>query len=134
MCFLLSQNFAQTGASIMAKSKQQEMTEVREEVQVENPQAEAQEEDEPERLSRRECAQRVIAEVDGDCTLNELAEKADKLFVTGRDGDRDYSDPDSAGWHIQKILETLEGVGLVELSWECVIHPKVARLGLTAGK
>jgi hypothetical protein len=118
----------------MAKTKQQETMEPREEAQVENPQAEAQEAEEPERLSRRECAQRVIAEVDGDCTLTELAEKADKLFVAGRDGDRDYSDTDTAAWHIQKILETLEGVGLVELSWECVVHPKVARLGVPANK
>jgi hypothetical protein len=27
-------------------------------------------------------------------------------------------------------LETLEGVGLVELRWECVIHANVGKLGL----
>jgi hypothetical protein len=122
----------------MAKKREQEMEreqgqreELREETQVEEPR---EEQEGPERLSRKEAAQRVIAEIDGDTTLNELAEKADKLFVAGRGGDSDYSDPDSAAWHIQKILETLEGVGLVELSWECVIHPKVAKLGLPNGK
>jgi len=91
---------------------------------------EKQEEEQPEKLNRRECAERVIAEVDGDTTLKEMAEKADKLFVAGRGGDSDHSDLDTAAWHIQKVLETLEGVGLVELSWECVIHPNVPKLGL----
>jgi hypothetical protein len=114
----------------MAKQKQQQ-----EELPQELPQAPQVEEPreeqvEPERLSRKECAQRVIAEIDGDCTLNELAEKADKLFVAGRGGDADHSDTDTAAWHIQKILETLEGVGLVTLSWECVIHPNVPKVGL----
>jgi hypothetical protein len=111
----------------MAKQKQQQEELPREEPQVEEPR---EEEEEPERLSRKECAHRVIAEIDGDTTLNELAEKADALFVAGRGGDSDYSDPDSAAWHIQRELETLEGVGLVELSWECVVHPTVPRLGL----
>lgn len=92
------------------------------------------EEDAPEKLSRTECAQRIVTEIDGDCTLKELAEKADKLFVAGRGGDEEYSDPDSAAWHIRKILDTLEGVGLVELAWECVVHPKVAKLGLPKSK
>lgn len=116
----------------MAKQKQQtEQTSTQElpqEPQVEKPDVEEQEE--PERLSRKECAHRVIAEIDGDTTLNELADKADKLFVAGRGGDPDYSDPDSAAWHVRKVLDELEGIGLVEMSWECVIHPLVARLGL----
>jgi hypothetical protein len=117
----------------MAKQKQQQEElpqELPQEPQVNGREAEEQEEEGPERLNRRECAERVIAEIDGDTTLNELADKADALFVAGRDGDDDYSDTDSAEWHVRKILETLEGVGLVELSWECVIHPTVPRLGL----
>jgi hypothetical protein len=116
----------------MAKSKQQQEELVREEPQVEEPQQkpEVEEEEEPERLSRKEAAHRVIAEIDGDTTLNELADKADKLFVAGRGGDSEYSDTETAAWHLRRELETLEGVGLVELSWECVVHPKVARLGL----
>jgi hypothetical protein len=115
----------------MAKKQPQEPEQL-EKAQVEGQDAEQEddEDDEPERLNRTECAQRVIAEVDGDVSLAELAEKADKLFVAGRGGDTDYSDEDTAAWHLQKILEVLEGVGLVELSWECVIHPKVARLGV----
>jgi len=97
------------------------------------PQAEAllqeeQEEEQPEKLNRRECAQRVIAEVDGDTTMTELAEKADALYRASRPDAE--PDTDNAAWYIQKILETLEGVGLVELSWECVIHPNVPKLGL----
>jgi hypothetical protein len=111
----------------MAKQKQQQEELPREEPQVEEPR---EEQEEPERLSRKECAHRVIAGIDGDTTLSELAEEADKLFVAGRDGDSDYSDPDSAAWHIQKELETLEGIGLVALRWECVIHPNVPKLGL----
>jgi hypothetical protein len=112
----------------MAKQKpQQEQLpqELPQEPPVEKPDVE-----ETERLSRKEAAHRVIAEIDGDTTLSELAEEADKLFVAGRDGDSDYSDPDSAAWHIQKELETLEGIGLVALRWECVIHPNVPKLGL----
>jgi hypothetical protein len=123
----------------MAKSKQREETEgirhglekpegLLPDRQPEKPDVE--EEEGPEKLSRTECAQHVIAEIDGDCTLKELGEKADQLFVAGRGGDEDYSDPDTAEWHVQKILQTLEGVGLVELGWECVVHPLVARLGL----
>jgi hypothetical protein len=115
----------------MAKKQQQEdlpREEMRtEEPQVEEQEVEEQEEEQPERLNRRECAQRVIAEVDGDTTLTELAEKADALYMAGRDAE---PDPDTAAWYIQKILETLEGVGLVELRWECVIHPNVPKLGL----
>jgi hypothetical protein len=120
----------------MAK-KQQPEPEQLEEAQVEGQDAEEEDEDEddePEKLSRTECAQRVIAQVDGDTSISELAEKADKMFVAGRGGDMDYSDEDAAAWHLQKILEVLEGVGLVELTWECVIHPKVARLGIPEGK
>src|SRR5215467_760008 len=113
----------------MAKKREQEQQqELREETQVENQDVEEQkveEEEGQERLSRKECAHRVIAGIDGDTTLSELAEEADKLFVAGRDGDSDYSDPDTAAWHIQKELETLEGIGLVALRWECVIHPNV---------
>ena len=114
----------------MAKQKQQQ-----EELSQELPQGpqveeSREEEDEPERLSRKEAAHRVISEIDGDTTLSELAEKADKLFVAGRDGDEDCSDQDSAAWHIRRELETLEGIGLVDLRWECVIHPNVPKLGL----
>ncbi|HEY7427125.1 MAG TPA: hypothetical protein VH682_23020 [Gemmataceae bacterium] len=113
----------------MAKKREQEQEELpREEAPVEKPDVEEQEE--PERLSRKECAHRVIAGIDGDTTLSELAEEADKLFVAGRGGDSDYSDADTAAWHIQKELETLEGIGLVALRWECVIHPNVPKLGL----
>ncbi len=100
--------------------------------QTQEPEMEEQEDEGPERLSRKECAHRVIAEIDGDTTLSELAEKADKLFVAGRDGDENYSDPDSAAWHIRRELETLEGIGLVDMRWECVIHPNVHKLGLSA--
>src|SRR5262245_6420660 len=105
----------------MAKSKAHQEQELpREETQVEEQHlAEQEEQEEPERLSRKEAAHRVIAEIDGDCTLNELAEKADKLFVAGRGGDSDYSDPDSAAWHVRKVLDELEGIGLVEMAWEC---------------
>ncbi len=92
------------------------------------------EQEEPDRLSRKEAAHRVIAEIDGDTTMTELADKADALFVAGRGGDAEYSDTDSAAWHLRKELETLEGIGLVALSWECVIHPLVPRLGLPKGK
>jgi hypothetical protein len=117
----------------MAKQKVQEQQ--LEEAKVngqepETPDVEQAERDAPEKLSRTECAQRVIAEIDGDCTLTELGERADKLFVAGRGGDEEYSDTEAAEWHLQKILQTLEGVGLVELGWECVVHPLVARLGL----
>ena len=124
----------------MAKQKQQQQEELpREEMRTEQPpveeqeveeqEVEEQEEEQPERLNRRECAQRVIAEVDGDTTLTELAEKADALYTAGHDAE---PDPDTAAWYIQKILETLEGVGLVDLRWECVIHPNVPKLGLAS--
>jgi hypothetical protein len=119
----------------MAKKREQEQElqqELREETQVEEQQPEEprEEEEGPERLSRKECAHRVIAGIDGDTTLSELAEEADKLFVAGRGDDSDYSDTDSASWHLRRELETLQGIGLVELRWECVIHPNVPKLGL----
>jgi hypothetical protein len=98
------------------------------------PEPEVEEQEEPERLSRKECAHRVIAEIDGDTTLNELAEEADALFVAGRGGDEDHSDTDSAAWYVRKVLDELEGLGLVEMSWECVVHPLVPRLGKPSGK
>lgn len=119
----------------MAKQKQPQdelPQELPENPQVEEHVEEASEEVEgPERLSRKEAAHRVIAEVDGDTTLSDLAETANELFVAGHGGDEDYSDTDSAAWHIRRELETLEGIGLVDLRWECVIHPNVPKLGLT---
>jgi len=47
-------------------------------------QTEEQTKEPAEKLSRHECAQRVITEVDGDGTLDELAEKADKLYRASR--------------------------------------------------
>lgn len=99
------------------------------------PEAEPEEEledeepDEPERLSRKECAHRVIAEIDGDTTLAELAADADALFVAGRGGDEEHSDTNNAAWHVRKVLDELEGLGLIEMSWQCVVHPLVPRLG-----
>jgi hypothetical protein len=83
---------------------------------------------EVERLSRRECAARVVkaylsSHENGDVELSELADRADKLFVAGRDGDQDYSDPDRASGDVQVVLEQLEAVELVVMEWHCVIHP-----------
>lgn len=99
----------------MAKSKQQEQTQ------------------EPaEKLSRAECANKVVrAWLDsgtGDTTMAELSAKADALFVAGRDGNREYSDVDGQDWYVRKVLDSLEGLGLLEMEWHCAIHPKV-RLG-----
>jgi hypothetical protein len=85
--------------------------------------------DEPEKLSRTQCAHRVIAtEIDGDTPLYDLAVKADALYRASRPNAE--ADEDTAAWHVQKELETLEGIGLVSLHWECIVHPTVVRFGL----
>lgn len=76
-----------------------------------------------EKLTRQECAQRVVGEIDGDCTLDELAEQADKLYLAGHPNAE--PDTDEAARYVQWQLESLEGLGLVELTWHCSIHPNI---------
>jgi hypothetical protein len=63
--------------------------------------------------------------MDGADTLSHLAKVADELFVAGYKGDEDYSDVDAASYKIQQVLEPLEGLVLVEFSWECVVTPLI---------
>jgi hypothetical protein len=73
---------------------------------------EQQEEEAPaERLDRTQCADRVIAELDGETTLDDLAKKADALYVAGGGG---KSNTDRANWEVWRSLQTAEALGLVE--------------------
>jgi hypothetical protein len=76
-----------------------------------------------EKLSRTEAANRVVQGIDGDTTLAELAEKADALYRAGRPGAEE--DADTASDYVQRLLETLHEVGVVELDWHCTVHPLV---------
>ena len=82
-----------------------------------------------EKLSRAECANKVVRtwldSSNGDTTIDELSETADKMFVAGRGGDADYSDVDTMSWHVQKVLESLQNLNLVSMEWHCAVHPNV---------
>lgn len=88
-----------------------------------------QEQAQVEKLSRAECANKVVRDWldsgNGDTTIDELTARADKMFVAGRGGDSDYSDPDTVAWHVQKVLESLQNLNLVSMEWHCAIHPNV---------
>jgi hypothetical protein len=101
--------------------------------QQEEPQQEAQQDEdmegeEPEKLNRMQCAYRALqlmAQENGTDTLSHLGKVADDLFIAGHDGDQEYSDIEAAQWRVQQVLEHMQGLGLVEMTWECVVVPLV---------
>jgi hypothetical protein len=115
----------------MAKSKQQEPEEQREDEapeQREEEQAE-QPEEEPERLNHWEAAHRAVRAIDGDTTLSELAYDTDKMVVAS--GGR--SNEDRAYNTVYSVLQSLEELGMLQLTEEVSVHP-LHRLPSTDGQ
>src|SRR4051812_45948815 len=77
------------------------------------------EEDEPERLNHWEAAHRVVKQIDGDTTLSELAYDANKLVVAG--GGK--SNEDRAWNAVLGVLQSLQELGIVEMTEEVSVHP-----------
>jgi len=71
-----------------------------------------QQEEQVERVSRAQAANRVVAEISGKTTLSALADKCDALVVAG--GGK--SNPKAATHHVRRALETLEATGAVKLT------------------
>jgi hypothetical protein len=114
----------------MAKQKQQaeepraderradEAPEKPEEAQDEEGQDE-EEQEEPERLNHWEAAHRVVKAIDGDTTLSELAHDADQLVMAGggrSNYDRSYST-------VYSVLQSLQELGMLEMTEEVSVHP-----------
>lgn len=79
----------------------------------------------PERLTRTEAANRVIAEMNGDeTTVTALAEKAEALFVAGGGG---KSNTDRTYWEVYRSLETAQSLGLVEMEEPDTLVRKVRK-------
>ena len=78
-----------------------------------------------EKLNRQQCANKVVkdwlASNNGDTTLDELSERADKLFQAGHEDAE--ANVDMAGWSVQTVLEQLEALGLLKMEWHCGISP-----------
>jgi hypothetical protein len=82
----------------------------------EEPQAE---EEEPESLNCWEASHRVVQRIDGDTTLAELAHDADQLVVAG--GGK--SNVERCRNTIHSILQSLEELGMVQMTEEVSVHP-----------
>lgn len=85
-----------------------------------------------EKLTRREAVCRAISEVDGDTSYDEIIDRAQELLKASGDANADDRD---ATWNlVERIMENLADIGLVELEWDVRVHPTVARLGKVNGK
>jgi hypothetical protein len=79
-----------------------------------------------EKLTRWEAAYQAVKGLNShEASLDDLAAKADKLFLDSNELDEDESDVEKASGQVQGILETLENLGLCELRWQCLVVPKV---------
>jgi hypothetical protein len=111
----------------MSKQKQQpEQQPTLDRVQ-QQPAAQQPPEDQEEtpRMSRNEAALAVVKGITGETTLEELAQAADVLYIDGRGGDAKHSDIDKGTWAVHAVLETAQGLGVLELQerWEIKVRP-----------
>ena len=75
--------------------------------------AKAKQEEKPERITRGQAANRVVAGIDGKTTLSALAKEADELFVEHGGPQKPIR---AATYYVRRALETAEAMGVVRLT------------------
>ncbi len=109
----------------MAKKQQTEQQPEPQERPNEADDAQADGDATPEKLTRTEAANKVIAEIgDDETTVEALTEKADALFVAGGGGKANH---DRMYWEVWRSIETLEAMGYVETEEADIIVRKVRK-------
>jgi hypothetical protein len=77
----------------------------------------------PQRLNRNECAANVVREFLAagiESTLEELAERADQLFIACTP--KAAPNQELASWGVKTQLEVLENLGLIRMVEECHVY------------
>jgi hypothetical protein len=86
-----------------------------------------------EKLTRWEAVHKAIAEVDGDTSYLAIIGRAHELLKDS--GDADWDDHDATWKWVERACESLEGLGLIEQTWDVQVHPtRTGKLGVNGDK
>jgi hypothetical protein len=86
-----------------------------------------------EKVDRWTAVHKALSEVDGDTSYQAIIGRAHELLRDS--GDADWDDIDATWKIVERACESLEGLKLIEQSWDVQIHPlRAGKLGNGNGR
>jgi hypothetical protein len=84
--------------------------------------------EEVEQLTRFEAVHKALAEVEGDTSYLAIIGSAHELLQAS--GDADWDDEDATWKIVERACDSLQGLNLIEQTWDVQIHPlRAGKLG-----